>query len=250
VAVRPNRLPQQPLLPFLTGRTDTARPPGHLAIVVAGRTMPVVIARHRRARRYVLRMAPDEQLRLTVPRGASISAGLRFAERQRDWILRESARLRDRARAWDSGTVVWHRGERVAIARDERDVRCGTETVRLSAPDADVRVAIEAWWRAAAERELIVRTQELASATGSRVARVSVRNQRSRWGACSARGVITLNWRLIQMPPSVSDYVIFHELMHLRQPNHSRRFWREVASVCAGWRDAERWLRKHGREIL
>ena len=82
------------------------------------------------------------------------------------------------------------------------------------------------------------------------VSRVSVRNQRSRWGACSARGVITLNWRLIQMPASVSDYVIFHELMHRRQPNHSRRFWREVDAVCSWWRDAERWLRKHGREVF
>ena len=82
------------------------------------------------------------------------------------------------------------------------------------------------------------------------VARIAVRNQRSRWGACSSQGTITLNWRLIQMPPSVSDYVIFHELMHRRQPNHSRKFWREVDSVCTWWKEAERWLRKHGREIL
>jgi predicted metal-dependent hydrolase len=78
---------------------------------------------------------------------------------------------------------------------------------------------------------------------------VTVRNQRSRWGACSPSRAISLNWRLIQMPPSVSDYVIFHELMHLKQPNHSRRFWREVEKVCAWWREAERWLRKHGREL-
>ena len=72
---------------------------------------------------------------------------------------------------------------------------------------------------------------------------MSVRNQRSRWGACSSRRVITLNWRLIQMPATVRDYVIFHELMHIRHPNHSRRFWREVEGVCAWWREAERWLR-------
>lgn len=52
------------------------------------------------------------------------------------------------------------------------------------------------------------------------------------------------------MPPPVADYVILHELAHLRQPNHSRRFWREVAGICPAWREAERWLRRHGRELL
>ena len=59
-----------------------------------------------------------------------------------------------------------------------------------------------------------------------------------------------LNWRLIQMPPAVADYVILHELVHLEHPNHSRRFWRGVERVCPEWRAAERWLRRHGRELL
>jgi predicted metal-dependent hydrolase len=83
-----------------------------------------------------------------------------------------------------------------------------------------------------------------------RVRGVSVRNQRSRWGACSPSGMITLNWRLIQMPLSVADYVILHELTHLDHPNHSRRFWRAVAASCPWWRQAEAWLRRHGKELL
>ena len=63
-------------------------------------------------------------------------------------------------------------------------------------------------------------------------------------------GTITLNWRLLQTPDWVCDYVLLHELMHRRQQNHSRRFWREVASVCPAWKDAERWIRKNGRTIL
>jgi predicted metal-dependent hydrolase len=80
--------------------------------------------------------------------------------------------------------------------------------------------------------------------------KIGVRSQRTRWGSCSTRGVIMLNWRLIQLPPWVRDYVLFHELAHLRQPNHSRRFWREVERLCPDWRTAERWLRAHGREVL
>jgi predicted metal-dependent hydrolase len=104
--------------------------------------------------------------------------------------------------------------------------------------------------RELAALELPDRCQALALREGLDVADVRVRNQRSRWGACSPRRVITLNWRLIQMPQEVSDYVIVHELMHLKQPNHSRRFWREVDQACAYWRTAERWLRRYGRALL
>ena len=77
------------------------------------------------------------------------------------------------------------------------------------------------------------------------VMRVTVRDQRSRWGSCSRRGAISLNWRLIQLPGPVCDYVILHELMHRRQLNHSAAFWREVKAVCPDHAAAERWLKQH-----
>ena len=77
------------------------------------------------------------------------------------------------------------------------------------------------------------------------VGRVSVRNQRSRWGSCARTGTISLNWRLIQTPDSVRDYIVLHELMHVRQMNHSARFWREVAAVCPAYEEAERWIKLH-----
>jgi predicted metal-dependent hydrolase len=75
--------------------------------------------------------------------------------------------------------------------------------------------------------------------------RVTVRNQRSRWGSCSRHGTISLNWRLIQTPTHVQDYIILHELCHLREMNHSARFWREVERVCPNSAAAERWLNQH-----
>ena len=216
---------------------------------VDGAAVAVEILRHRRARRYVVRVAPDGRVRLTIPRGATIDGGLRFAATQGAWIARERQRQLDRAAPWDDGTPVWFRGERVTLRRVPGGVACG-DVIAAAIAGADLRAALERRWRGMAEVELPPRCVELARQCGERPVRVSVRNQRSRWGACSPRGVITLNWRLVQMPPSVSDYVIFHELMHLRQPNHSRRFWREVAGVCAWWRDAERWLRQHGKEVL
>ena len=76
-----------------------------------------------------------------------------------------------------------------------------------------------------------------------RVQRVTVRNQRSRWGSCSRRGTISLNWRLVQTPEFVRDYIVLHELAHLREMNHSPRFWREVARLCPNFAEAEKWLK-------
>jgi predicted metal-dependent hydrolase len=174
----------------------------------------VTVRRHPRARRYVLRVASDGELKLTVPTRASVRGGLEFVERQRAWLARERARIAERA-----------------------------------AQRAD-QVCDEDRLRAMAEIQLAARCRELADKHAVPITGVSVRDQRSRWGSCSARGSISLNWRLIRMPGYVSDYVILHELMHRRQPNHSSKFWNEVGHVCPEWRDAERWLRKNGRDFL
>ena len=181
--------------------------------------LQVTVRRHPRARRYVLRVASDGALRLTVPTRASVRGGLEFVERQREWIARERARIIERA-----------------LARTE-------ETSGVSKED-------EQRLRELAETQLADRCRELADKHAVPITGVTVRDQRSRWGSCSARGSISLNWRLIRMPGYVSDYVILHELMHRRQPNHSSGFWREVGLVCPEWREAERWLRKNGRDFL
>jgi len=232
-------------LPFTTPREPT-RP----SIAIGGKNYVVDIVRHRRARRYVLRMGDEGVLRLTVPRGASIAGGLRFAERQRAWIEREHLRARTRRVPWGAGTIVRFRGGLEPLRTIGAKMLLAGETITVKTGEADVREAVESHLIALAKRELSERCFALARDHGFTVTRVSVRSPRSRWGSCSPAGAIMLNWRLIQMPPTVSDYVIFHELAHLEQPNHSRRFWRVVARICPGWQDAERWLRKHGKEIL
>jgi predicted metal-dependent hydrolase len=99
-------------------------------------------------------------------------------------------------------------------------------------------------WKLAAA-ELAPKVYEFAAVHQLKVQRVTVRNQRSRWGSCSRRATISLNWKLIQAPPFVRDYIILHELMHLRQMNHSARFWGEVEAVCPEYKTAEKWLKEH-----
>jgi predicted metal-dependent hydrolase len=101
--------------------------------------------------------------------------------------------------------------------------------------------------RARALCELPDRLRQLADQFGLRVARISIRNQQSRWGSCSPNGHICLNWRLVAMPDWVRDYVIIHELMHLKRLDHSPRFWKLVAAACPAYQDARAWLRKYQR---
>jgi predicted metal-dependent hydrolase len=239
----------QLVLPWFLKRGESKKaekPP--TSIEIGPHSYPVTIARHRRARRYVLRMTPEGGLRITVPRGASVAGALAFARGQGAWVARERDRRLVRSRSWSEG--VWFRGERVKLVLGETTIAVGSETMARPKGAVEPRDAFEAALRTIASVELPARCVELAGQHGVKVNRVTVRNQRSRWGSCSSRGAIALNWRLLQMPPDVSDYVILHELMHVRQPNHSRQFLREVASVCEEWRAAEKWLRAHGRELL
>jgi predicted metal-dependent hydrolase len=158
-----------------------------------------VFVRHPRAKRYVLRVQDDGTVRVTVPRWGSKREAAAFAERERAWIERQQRRSDDHQ----------DRGRAAPLAPD-----------------------VERELRDRARCELPARLLELAKEQGLTVARVSVRNQRWRWGSCSRTGNICLNWRLVQLPASVRDYVMIHELMHLKRMDHSPAFWKLVAGAC------------------
>lgn len=220
---------------------------------VAGRRVPLALVRNARARRYVLRLRPDGTARVTIPRGGSASEARRFADRNLAWLeaqLKKPLVPPPMAREWRPGSELLFRGELIRLeieANGATTIRFGAE--KLTVPDltADLRPAVERHLRRLAERELPLRVQEFAALHQLTVQRVTVRNQRSRWGSCSRRATISLNWRLLQTPPSVRDYIILHELMHLREMNHSARFWRQVELVCPDYAVAEQWLKQHSR---
>ena len=241
-----------PFLGSLNGLTGAPAPSPPAGEQDAG----VEFVRTPRARRYILRVRPDGTLRVTVPRWGSKREAREFIARQRQWIARERERVltQHTPREWADGSEIWMRGERVRIAvttqRDGRlSIRYGGREVVVPA-GSDVREAIEVDLRRLALAELEPRLREMAAAHGLTPRRISIRNQRSRWGSCARDGNIALNFRLIQMPRAVRDYVLLHELMHLRQQNHSRRFWRLVAEACPDFREAEEWLRVEGRGLF
>ncbi|HJZ75979.1 MAG TPA: M48 family metallopeptidase [Vicinamibacterales bacterium] len=172
---------------------------------------PLVFVRHPSAKRYVLRVGDDGGVRVTIPRWGSRREAQEFARTQQGWI--------DRQR------------RKIAAERARQDVP--------SPSRGELHALI-----VRARMELPPRLRQLAAAHGLTVSRISIRNQRWRWGSCNRNGHICLNWRLVTMPEWVRDYVLIHELMHLKRMDHSPKFWKLVAAACPRYQDARRWLRR------
>ena len=176
----------------------------------------VVCTRHPRARRYVIRVTDDGTVRVTIPRRGSRKGALAFVDSQRGWIDKQRNRLERERKEWEG-----------------REGQDDSTPPRL---------------RERARGELPARLLELAARFGLQVRRISIRNQKWRWGSCSSSGHICLNWRLVQMPQAVRDYVIIHELMHLKRLDHSPKFWSLVASACPDYRERRRQLSAFSRQ--
>lgn len=229
--------------------------------VTASPCRPPVFVRHPRARRYVLRLLADGTLRVTIPRRGSQREAERFLLAQHAWVERQRTTLGERLaarppRVWADGHLVLVHGtsHRLRHARG-----CSRDALRLEgheliaetrAEGTDLHALITSWLWRLARVELPSRLRVLAAEQGLHVDAVSVRNQRTRWGSCAPNRRISLNWRLVQTPEAVRDYVLLHELMHLRQANHSRRFWKLVAAACPDYEASRRWLRLHERVLL
>lgn len=224
--------------------------PPPAAVAVRG---DIVFERSPRAQNYRLTLRRDGTAVAVIPVRGSVREAERFVDQHRDWLERARARQAQRPRGadiWTLGTHVLWRGAmteiRVATPGEKPMVCLAADIFRVARLDGDLRPTLEAHFARKARIELPARTWELAAVTGVDVKHVTVRNQRSRWGSCSANGTISLNWRLVQTPETVRDYIVYHELMHLREMNHSARFWARVEEVCPDWRDAEHWLKRNG----
>jgi predicted metal-dependent hydrolase len=218
-----------------------------------GPRQDVVFKRSAIARSYRLSLRKDGVAVATIPVRGSMREAERFVERNQEWLERARARQLRRPRAaeiWTVGTSVLWRGHfagiRPAASGERPSVSLGADVFRVPRLEGDLRPVLEARFVRLAKVELPARAWELAAQTRMNVTRVSVRDQRSRWGSCTAAGAISLNWRLILTPELVRDYIIHHELMHLKEMNHSARFWACVEEVFPGWREAEAWIKRNG----
>ncbi|MBV8658622.1 MAG: M48 family metallopeptidase [Burkholderiales bacterium] len=218
---------------------------------IGGRDIPVLLRRS--ARRSVGLLIRPEGLTVTLPN--------RFPLHQLDGVLRDKAawiidkldqvaQLPRAAQLMDGAEVPWLGEPRVLRIGQTRGAVTGDE-LRLTAHDAaGIPVALTKLMRREARSFLAERLAQWASRMQLRYSEFKLSSAGTRWGSCSSAGVIRLNWRLMQAPLPVIDYVIIHELCHLVELNHSARFWALVAAVCPDWKVKRDWLKQHGGQYF
>ncbi len=190
---------------------------------------------------------------MSAPLGAPRFLIERFLSEQEGWIKNHQGKLAALQERLISQTAdLLFRGQsvpfRLNISSDEPSVtlKDGRFLVRSRSEDhQQVRQVLEGWYQQAAKNYFSERVPLLADVVDRGVSKIAIRSSRTRWGSCSSGATIALNWRLIQAPDWVSDYVIYHELAHLTHFNHSPAFWRLVDSWFPRHLLARGWLKDH-----
>jgi predicted metal-dependent hydrolase len=217
----------------------------------------VRVRRHRQARRYTLRIhSATREVLLTMPPRGNLKEARAFAQKHGGWIAERLGRMPKPA-PFVHGTVLPLRGvdHRIVHRRGRRGTVWieigddGSRSLCVAGDDAHIARRIHDFLKREAKADLETASRAAADRLGVKVRRVSIRDQSSRWGSCSSTGVLSYSWRLILAPPFVLDYLAAHEVAHLVEMNHSKRFWRLVDRICPNVTRAKTWLEVHGTDL-
>ena len=232
-------------------------------VELRGREITYRIRRSQKARRIALRISRGGGLEVVLPRSAGVLNVDVLVTQHANWIIRKLDKMSKLPSSplhepLCSGASVLFAGEELTLKVIESEIRrakvsrVGNE-LHVRVPSVDqtmVRNSLQDWYVRSARVLISKRVEVLNSGGRFRYSRVSIRNQRSRWGSCSRRGTLSFNWRLLLLPSGVMDYLICHEFAHLEQMNHSGRFWAIVEEICPGYRESEEWLKRYGPGLL
>lgn len=210
----------------------------HLKAALGDLSERIVTSINPRARRISLRLDPVAGCIVLVrPRRVSAAAATRFAVSKRYWIEDRLASLPERVRFKDGASLPYLGVDHVIRHAPEarRGVWRQDGAIFVSGGPEHLSRRVTDWLRAEAKTLISPRARDMADALGCKVARISVRDTRSRWGSCSADGKLSFSWRLILAPEAVLTYVAAHEVAHLRHLDHSKAFWRTVSEALAAY---------------
>lgn len=223
-----------------------------IVLHVDDQDLSVHLKTHARARRLSLRADPiNGRIVLVRPRRVSKAAAIAFAIEKADWIAESLAELLPPVPFADGAPVpvqgIPHIIQHAPDAR--RGVWQDNERLNVSGSLDHLPRRVRDWFREEARKTLTPMAHDMARSIDRTVSHVSVRDTRSRWGSCSADGRLSFSWRLLMAPPYVLRYVAAHEIAHLRELNHSKRFWQTVESLTDERQAATRWLKQDGAEL-
>ncbi len=230
--------------------------------VVGGHRLTVQVTYSRR-RTVRIRVAAGDRLEVAAPLRLSAAELARLLKGREAWIARQLAKLAAVAASPVNAavapgaeflflgrprvlTVLWGAGARAAVSATEDRIFAELPAVPAAEQAGALAAALRRWYIEEARAVLTERTAYWAGVLGVRPQRVFIREQRSRWGSCSSRGNVSYNWRVVMAPPAVVDYLVIHELCHMREANHSAAFWRLVAAADPDFKEHRRWLQSNG----
>ena len=225
---------------------------------INGQTITYTVKRSLRARHVRLEVRPQTGLMVVVPHSYNIGQLPGLLESRERWISSSLARCANfrspyAEEGFGNGDTIPYLGRELKLVRRENhsevdSVTLEGDTLAVSRglfKDGILELALEHWYRAEAARLINGKVDRLSSQMGTHCKRVVIRGQKTRWGSCSHKKNLSFNWKLIMAPEPVIDYVVVHELAHLKEMNHSGRFWELVAQHCHKWREYRKWLRQH-----
>ena len=226
-------------------------------IELNGIKVPLKFNKHGSAKRYILRIHHDGYVQVTIPPRGNRRDATAFVEKNRQWlekqwITREQT-LQEKQKANQERPTIHYRGNLepvlVISADGETHVSFADQCRPIDLQRMNVKQWLEHWLRFQASTELPDRVEYFAREHDFQFNHVTIRDQRTRWGSCSSNRTISLNWRLIQIPPEHCDYIILHELNHLKHMNHSIHFWKSLEVLCPTFRESEAWLKVNGKYL-
>ncbi len=208
----------------------------------------VHIRRSAKARRLSLRVSRlDGRVTLTLPPAVSERQARAFLQEKSDWIARARASAEAPVNV-GMGQTLPILGEEVSLVQGNRR-SAQREGDLLYVPAKTTGRAVRIWLTEIARQRVWQQSDVLGKRIGRQPTKVTLRDTRSRWGSCSENGGIMLSWRLTLAPPDVFDYVIAHEIAHLKEMNHGPTFWQTVEFLMPEYDAPRRWLRTHGAEL-
>ena len=224
-------------------------------------TITYTLRRSFKARRVRLEVRQQTGLTVIVPRSYPISQLYGLLKSKERWISRNLQRFSNShslsaRKELKYGDTVPYLGQDLELVKQENHhgesvVLDGNKLV-LS-PDLFknglLELALEQWYRSKAAKLITEIADKLSSQMGINYKRILIRGQKTRWGSCSRKKNLSFNWKLMMAPEPVVEYVIIHELIHLKEMNHSKRFWELVAQYCPGWREHKKWLKQHEADL-
>ena len=228
---------------------------------IGGQTISYMLKRSAKAKYVRLEVRAETGLAVTIPGSFKIGHIPDLLEAKKSWILSKLAKYGQfcpvtTERELKGGDTIPFLGRDLEVVirqeygnADSVKLERNKLAVNLTNRNGRLNSVLEQWYRMQAATIIKDKVDKLSAQWGLTYNRLTIRGQKTRWGSCSHKGNLNFNWKLIMAPEPVIDYVIIHELAHLKEMNHTKSFWELVAERCPRWRELKKWLKDHGPEL-